>query len=184
MVGLGVFDYIIQPHYDSITGIEYAPLTTVDSKDPMAQRCKYPNAKRVVWSIKPTENFNSQIAQSLRNAINVGRINILIDEHDAERNFIESKKYRESSAEEKVNLKMPYYQTTLLINELIKLRVYIKDNKVKQYEKSGMRKDRVSSMQYNNYVIDQISLRRRQGTDDNTFMPQIVFRSPKTKNYH
>ena len=79
---------------------------------------------------------------------------------------------------------MPYYQTTLLINELIKLRVYIKDNKVKQYEKSGMRKDRVSSMQYNNYVIDQISLRRRQGTDDSTFMPQIVFRSPKTKNYH
>ncbi len=183
-VGLGVFDYIIQPHYDSVTGIEYAPLTTVDSKDPMAQRCKYPNAKRVVWSIKATENFNSQIAQSLRNAINVGRINILIDEHDAERSFMENKKYRESSAEEKVNLKMPYYQTTLLINELINLRVYIKDNKVKQYEKSGMRKDRVSSMQYNNYVVDQISLRRRQGNDENPFTPQIIFRKPKTKNYY
>ncbi len=180
-VGLGVFDYIIMPHYDSITQIEYTPLTTIDAKDVMAQRCKYPNAKRVVWSIKATENFNSQIAQSLRSAINIGKINLLIDEHDAERKFMESKKYRESSAEERVSAKMPFYQTTMLVNELINLRVYIKDNKVKQYEGKGYRKDRVSSMQYNNYVVDQISLKRRRGETDDGFAPQILFKKPKLR---
>lgn len=181
MVGLGVFDYLIMPHYDPITQIEYAPLTTVDSKDAMAQRCKYPNAKRVIWSIKATENFNSQIAQSLRSAINIGKINLLIDEHDAERKFMESKKYRESSAEDRVNAKMPFYQTTMLVNELINLRVYIKDNKVKQVEKRGQRKDRVSSMQYNNYVVDQISLKRKRGETDDGFVPTLVFKKPKLR---
>lgn len=180
-VGLGVFDYLIMPHYDPITQIEYSPLTTVDSKDVMAQRCKYPNAKRVIWSIKATENFNSQIAQSLRSAINIGKINLLIDEHDAERKFMESKKYRESSAEERVNAKMPFYQTTMLVNELINLRVYIKDNKVKQVEKRGQRKDRVSSMQYNNYVVDQISLKRKRGETDDGFVPTLVFKKPKLR---
>ena len=177
-VGLGVFDYLILPHYDAVTGIEYSPLTTIDSKDPMAQRCTYPNAKKVIWSIKATENFNSQIAQSLRNAINVGKINLLIDEHDAERKFMESKKYRESSAEDKVSAKMPFYQTTLLVNELINLRVYIKDNKIKQYEKRGYRKDRVSSMQYNNYVVEQLSLKRKRGESDDGYLPQLVFKKP------
>lgn len=179
LVGLGVFDYLIMPHYDPITGIEYSPMTTIDPKDAMGQRCSYPNAKRVIWSIKASENFNSQIAQSLRNAINVGKINLLIDEHDAERIFMENKKYRESSPEERVSAKMPYYQTSMLINELINLRVYIKDNQIKQYKNRGYRKDRVSSMQYNNYVVEQIALKRRRGESDDGFEPQLVFKRPK-----
>ena len=94
---------------------------------------------------------------------------------------MESKKYRESSAEERVSAKMPFYQTTMLVNELINLRVYIKDNKVKQYEGKGYRKDRVSSMQYNNYVVDQISLKRRRGETDDGFASQILFKKPKLR---
>ena len=51
---------------------------------------------------------------------------------------------------------MPYIQTTLLIYELTKLEHEIKGRNIKITEKSGMRKDRYSSLAYNYYVQCQL----------------------------
>ena len=48
--------------------------------------------------------------------------------------------------------KMPYTQTTLLIYELINLESETKGLNTRVFEKSGMRKDRYSSLAYNYWV--------------------------------
>lgn len=157
-IGIPVFDYISQDHFDMETGNSYGALTTVDPKDPMAVRCKVRNAKRCIWSIKANAIFNNDIAVQLRNDFSVGKINLLIDEHSAEKNMIEhNSKYRKYTSEQRVMAKMPYIQTSLLVNELINLRYEINGTNIKLRERSGMRKDRYSSIAYNNYVTNVIS---------------------------
>ena len=51
---------------------------------------------------------------------------------------------------------MPYIHTTLLINELINLQTETKGVNIKVKEKSGMRKDRFSSLEYNWWVCLQL----------------------------
>ena len=63
------------------------------------------------------------------------------------------------SAEDKVKLQLPYIQTTLLVNELINLDYEANGVNIKVHEKSGMRKDRVSSIGYNLWVVSQLEQR-------------------------
>ena len=61
------------------------------------------------------------------------------------------------STNERDKLLLPYIQTSLLINEMINLDHDIVNNKVKLKERSGMRKDRFSSMEYNYYVTQLLA---------------------------
>lgn len=157
-IGIPVFDYISQDHFDVETGNMYGALTTIDPHDPMAIRCKNKSAKKCVWSIKANASFNNDIAVQLRNDFNIGKINLLIDEYTAEKNMMEKMpKYRKYSSEQRVDAKMPFVQTSLLINELIALKYEVNGINIKLKEQSGMRKDRYSSIAYNNYVANIIS---------------------------
>ena len=62
---------------------------------------------------------------------------------------------------------MPYIQTTLLVYELINLEYEIKGVNIKIKEKSGMRKDRYSSLAYNYWVQCQLErdLTQRNSND-------------------
>jgi hypothetical protein len=161
-IGTPVFDYIAQDHYDPETGMFYGALTTLDPKDQMAERCKVRNARRCVWSIKATAEFNSTSAMYLRNGFDTGKINLLIDDHEAERYFMEtSSDYRKLDSYSRVSVKMPYIQTTLLIDELISLITETNGANIKLREPSGKRKDRFSSMQYNNYAVETIARKQR-----------------------
>ena len=79
-----------------------------------------------------------------------------MDMMPTEDNLKEIRGYANMSPEIRTLLKMPYIHTTLLINELINLEYESKGTVVKVYEKSGMRKDRVSSLGYNYYVQCQL----------------------------
>ena len=70
-------------------------------------------------------------------------------ENNNERN---STNKNEEAIEDQLELKMPYIQTTLLIYELINLEYETRGTNIKLIEKSGMRKDRYSSLAYNYYV--------------------------------
>ena len=77
-------------------------------------------------------------------------------------------------------LKVPHYQTSFLIDELINLDHDVSNGLIKVKEKSGMRKDRYSSLEYNYYVVDQIRLKKKrtqQSTADITKLFSI--RPPK-----
>lgn len=150
--GLGVYDFIIKDQYDPETGETYGALTSCNNPE-MAERCKVKDAKKVVWCIKADTKFNSQAAYDLRAALKNGAINLLIDNHDAEEVVRKIPSYSNLSEREQTEIMMPYVQTSMLINEAINLDYELVDNKVKLTEHSGMRKDRVSALLYNNAVV-------------------------------
>ena len=75
---------------------------------------------------------------------------------------------------------MPYIDTTLLINELINLQYDSSNGVVRIYEKSGMRKDRYSSLSYNYYVAIQMEqeLRKRDTSLDMSVSDTFNVRAP------
>ena len=128
----------------------------------MAARCTVPGAEKVIWAIKASAQFNSDAAFGLREAFRSGRVRLLVNEFDGETNLSEIKGYTTLSPSDKMKLQMPYIHTTLLIDELIKLRSEEAGGKVRISERSGMRKDRYSSLSYNYYVATQLEIKMKQ----------------------
>lgn len=156
MVGLGVFDCLIQDIIDPETGELYPALTCRNDKA-MADRCKVQNADPVIWSIKASNQFNSDACLSLRSGFKQGKINLLVSEFECEDILKDKfKGFSKMSAFDQMICKMPYVQTTLLVYELINLEYEAKGTTVRLTEKSGMRKDRYSSLAYNYWVQCQL----------------------------
>ncbi|MCD8376846.1 MAG: hypothetical protein LUD69_07870 [Oscillospiraceae bacterium] len=163
-VGLGCYDALARDMTDLETGEVYPALSCCNNQE-MAARCSVPGAPKVIWSIKASAQFNSDCAYMLREAFRNGRIRLLCNEFDAHSELLpEIKAYTSLSEENKVKVELPYINTTLLVNELIQLQHEEVGNRVKVFEKVGMRKDRYSSLAYNYYVATQVAnkLGRRQ----------------------
>lgn len=154
-IGLGVFDALARDIVDPDTGEVYPAISCYNDKT-MADRCTVQGADKVIWSIKASAQFNSDCAIMLRDGFKSGRIRLLANEYDAEEYLSEIKGYAGLSQAEKMKLQLPYIHTTLLIDELVKLQHDESSGKVRVYEKSGMRKDRYSSLSYNYYVSLQL----------------------------
>ena len=122
----------------------------------MAERCTVIGAEKVVWSIKASAQFNSDCAYLLREAFRSGRIRLLCTEYEADEILSDIRGYSSLSAAEKLELQMPYINTTLLVDELTKLQHEESGGKVRVFERTGMRKDRYSSLSYNYYVAVQL----------------------------
>lgn len=154
-IGLGIYDSLARDIVDPDTGEVYPALSCCNDKT-MAERCTVVGADKVIWSIKASAQFNSDCAFLLREAFRSGRIRLLATEYDAEDILSEIKGYNSLNPPEKLQIQMPYVQTTLLIDELTKLQHEESGGKIKIFEKSGMRKDRYSSLSYNYYVANQL----------------------------
>lgn len=154
-LGLGVYDCLARDIVDPETGEMYPALSCCNNPE-MASRCTVIGADKVIWAIKASAQFNSDCAFLLREAFRSGRIRLLSTEYDAEEFLGELRGYKSLSPAERMQLQLPYIHTTLLIDELTKLQHEEAGGKVKIYEKTGMRKDRYSSLSYNYYVAMQI----------------------------
>lgn len=150
--GLGVYDALIQDIVDPETGELYPALSCYNDKD-MAERCKVPNAPKEIWSIKGSAAFNSEICILLRSGFKNNKINLLVHEIIGE-DILKSKykSFNKMLPMEQVEYRMPYVQTSLLVTELTKLEYEVKGANVKIKERTGMRKDRYSSLAYNYWV--------------------------------
>lgn len=154
--GLGVFDALVRDMVDPETGELYRALTCFNDKA-MADRCKVPNAPKVIWSIKGNASFNNEICILLRSGFQKGKINLLVSDSESEDILKDKiKTFNKLKAYEQMQYKMPYIQTTLLVNELVKLEHEIKGTNIKITERTGMRKDRYSSLAYNYWVQCQL----------------------------
>lgn len=163
LIGLGVYDALSKDLDDPDTG-EIYPALSCCNDDNMAVRCTVPGARKCVWSIKGTAQFNSDCAILLREALHNGRIRLLINEFDGEENLKSLKGYNSLTPAEKMSLQLPYIHTTLLIDELTKLKHEQTGSRIRVFEQTGMRKDRYSSLAYCYYVATQIDIKesRRQ----------------------
>ena len=182
-LGIGVYDSIIKDQYDPDTGQTYKALMCCNN-DEMAQRCKVRDAKKVVYSVKATTDFNQMVYVLLRNAIRNGNIDFLIPEAKAEILLSkEYKGYKKLSLYERGDLLQSYAETTAAIYELIKLRGYYKDGKLKVFETNGNRKDRYSSLSYNYWCMKQLELNLKPiDSDINYLFKSLTIRRGHTNS--
>ena len=179
-LGLGVYDALVRDIVDPDTGEVYPALSCCNDQE-MAARCTTTGADKVIWSIKASPKLNSDCAVLLREGFRSGKIRLLMTEYDADVVMSEIKGYKSLSPSEKVKLQMPYVHTTLLINELVKLQHEEPGGRVRVYERSGMRKDRYSSLSYNYYVALQLESKLGKQRSNNFESNMFLYRPPKVK---
>lgn len=179
-LGLGVYDALVRDIVDPDTGEVYPALSCCNDQE-MAARCTTTGADKVIWSIKASTKLNSDCAVLLREGFRSGKIRLLMTEYDADVVMSEIKGYKSLSPSEKVKLQMPYVHTTLLINELVKLQHEESGGRVRVYERSGMRKDRYSSLSYNYYVALQLESKLGKQRSNNFESNMFLYRPPKVK---
>lgn len=181
-LGLGVYDCLARDIIDPDTGEIYPALSCCNNSE-MASRCTVPGAEKVIWSIKASAQFNSDCAFLLREGFRSGRIRLLETEYDAETSLNELRGYKSLNPPEQLAFQMPYIQTTLLIDELTKLRHEESGGKVKVIERTGMRKDRYSSLSYNYYVAIQIENKSSKKMNMNDGMSNMfIIKPPRQSN--
>lgn len=180
-LGLGVYDALVRDLTDPDTGEIYPALSCCNNPE-MAERCTVKGAEKAIWAIKGSAALNSECAVLLREGFRSGKIRLLVTEYDAEPLLSDIKGYSSLSVGEKIRVQMPYIHTTLLVDELVKLLYEESSGKVRVYERSGMRKDRYSSLSYNYYVATQIEgklVKTRAVNKEAGSM--FLFRPPKVK---
>lgn len=177
--GLGIYDALAREMYDIETGEIYPPLSCCNDST-MAERCSSRDADKVIWSIKANATLNSECAILLREGFRSGKIRLLVQEYDGEQNMSELKGFNSLSPMQKEKLMIPYAHTTLLINELINLQHDESGGKVKLKEKSGMRKDRYSSLSYNYYVATILESRLRRKKNNQIPEDAFIIKAPNT----
>jgi len=180
-VGLGVYDALASDISDVESGEIYPALSCCNNPD-MAARCTSRNAEKVIWAINGAARFNSDCAVMLREGFKSGKIRLLATEYDGEKALASIKGYNNLHLSDQTELTLPYVNTTLLINELINLQYEDSNGLIKITEKSGMRKDRYSSLSYNYWVACQLekNIRKRSSSADSV-KDVFMFRAPKIK---
>lgn len=179
-LGLGVYDALVRDLVDPDTGEIYPALSCCNSQE-MADRCAVKSADKVIWAIKGNPTLNSECAVLLREGFRSGKIRLLVTEYDAETLFMEIKGYSSLTSMDKTRLLMPYVHTTLLIDELVKLQHEEASGRVRVFERSGMRKDRYSSLSYNYYVATQLETKIERRRETDVSMEAFIFKPPKVK---
>lgn len=179
-VGQALLDFLMQDRYDPQYGCTYPAIQTINAED-LNIRCKVKNAPKVIYAIKATAKSNNDMALALRAGFQNGNINLLASENDIEDNLSKLVKgYNKLSPVQQAKIKAPYLQTTFLIEELINLEHEISNGLVKVKERSGMRKDRYSSIQYAYYVAQELARQLKPKKQTTTNYNEIFkIRAPK-----
>lgn len=166
-LGTSIIDLLQADMFDPLYGITYPALNVMNNAD-LAERCKIKNAPKVIYAIKGNAKSNNDMTLALRAGFQNGYINLLIGDDICEDQLSKIKGYSKLTDIQQAKLKMPYVQTTLLINELINLTYETSNNLVKVKEKTGMRKDRFSACEYGWALIQELSknLKPKTSTDD------------------
>ena len=161
-LGLPIVDLLMKDMNDPQTGLIYSALDCCNN-DEISARCAVRGAPKKIWAVMGSANFNSEAALGLREAFRQGAIRLPVSEYDCEDYLTKLSGYSKLSIGEKADLKLPYVHTTLLGNELINLEYEAKNGIIKVQEKTGMRKDRYSSLSYNIYVAKELERRMARG---------------------
>lgn len=178
--GIGVYDQLAVPQIDTDRGIEYEPLNCINDER-MQDRCVYSNAPKVVYSIRATPQMNSEIAVVMRDTLKKGKMKLLVPENEAMEILSNSKSFSKLPEEIKIKFKMPYFQTSLLINEMMNLESERTDSGlIKLREQGSNRKDRYSSLSYGNYIANQLEKKLNKKVEKIDIDKLFMFKTPKS----
>lgn len=174
-IGVAICDYLMDDRYDPIYSTTYPALNVVNDSD-MSDRCKVKGAKKVIYSLKASARSNNDMVLALRAGFQNGNINLLVEDAQAETIVTKIRGYKSMTDAQKIKMKMPFVQTSLLINELVNLSTDTSGQYIKVKEKTGMRKDRYSSLMYGYYVVQELSKDLKPKNDTKTLFDSIVTR--------
>lgn len=178
-IGVGVVDCLMNDIYDAETGDVYGALSSVNPD--FAARCHVKNAPKVIYPVLATADFNSRSALGLRESFKQGAIKLLINEDDFDELSETLTGFNKLPEEQKLLFKLPYMNTTLLINELISLQYETHNGLVKVKERATMRKDRFSSLSYSVEIGKQIEKDYQERNNNNRSIENLVmlYRKPQ-----
>ena len=182
-MGLSVLDCLSGDLNDPETGEIFPALSCCNNAD-LAARCAVKGAPKVIWAIMGSAKFNANAALMLREGFKSGRVRLLLNEYDGEEALCRIKGYANLPVEDRTRMILPYIETTLLIDELVNLKIDDASDNIKLSERGGMRKDRYSSLSYNYYVAMELENELRKNTSRNVVQylgNEFVFRAPKIK---
>ena len=166
-VGQPIVDYLIySDRYDPIYNVTYPCLNCANNTE-ISDRCKVKTAPKVIYVIKANAKSNNDMYLALRAGFQNGYINMLASDINIEEHLSKIRGYSKLSANQKALMLLPYLQTTLMINELINLQCDSSGVLIKVKERTGMRKDRVSSCMYG-YNVCQILSAKNKPKNNNT----------------
>lgn len=161
-MGIFLLDILGQTQVDPRNGQEYPPLKCMNDEE-MAKRCIYPDAPKVIFSVRASAKLNNEIAVSMRNALRNKKLQLMIHENDAEEVLSSLRGYDNLPEDIKLQFKMPFLQTSLFINETINLEASYNDQgEVALKEIGSARKDRYSSLSYLNKFADELEMKNRR----------------------
>ena len=180
-VGFGVADSLVKDILDPETGEVYPAISCYNNTE-WAKRCTTAGAEKALWVINGSERFNSDCAVLLRDGFKAGKVRLLKTEYDGENLLHSLKGYSNLSVEDKLLLQSPYINTTNLIRELINLQHDASSGFVKVSQRSGMRKDKYSSVSYSYWVACQLESQLKNKNDSfDTKSPAFCYRAPKIR---
>lgn len=173
-IGQSVLDYIMgADRYDPVYNETYGALNVMNNPD-LEDRCKVKNAPKVIYAVKANARSNNDMTLALRAGFQNKYINLLISDTNIEEKLSKIRGYGTLSEVQQVNMRMPYIQTTLLINELINLTHDTSNGLIKVKEKTGMRKDRYSSLQYGYTLLQELSKGLKPKTNTNDLLLKLT----------
>lgn len=175
-VGQSVLDYLMGgDRFDPEYSQTYSCLNVIDNEE-LSERCKVHNAPKVIYAIKANSRSNNDMCLSLRSGFQNGYINLLCDENNIEDYIVKIRGYSKLPEGIQNQLRLPYIQTSLLINELINLTHDVSNGLIKVKERSGMRKDRYSSLEYGWYVAQELSKQLKPDTNNDDLLDLLITR--------
>lgn len=159
--------------YDPLYNETYGALNVMNNPE-LEDRCKVKNAPKVVYAIKANARSNNDMTLALRAGLQNGYINLLVSDTNIEEKLSKIRGYGKLSDVQQTRMKMPYIQTTLLINELINLTHDTNNGLIKVKEKTGMRKDRYSSLQYGYALMQELAKNLKPKTNQNDLLQKLT----------
>lgn len=182
-VGQSILDFLMADRYDPVYAQAYPALDCINAPE-LSERCKVKGAPKVIYAIKATAKSNNDMCLALRSGFQNGYINLLINDTNADDRLTKIRGYSKLSDIQKAKLKLPYVQTTFMIDELINLSHDTSGGLIKVRERAGMRKDRYSSLQYGYYVVQELSKKLKPKQSVSTNYDQIFkIKTPKLGRY-
>lgn len=157
--GIGIFfaDEMVKPTLDPVTGITYPAYGFFNRDEYLSIQPR--DCAKILYGLKANTQINSDMHSILYSKIDTGKLNFLIPEKDARVKLMATKVGQRMKPEEKVQRLMPHELTSILIDEIMNLRLKPtgQSNQVAVEEiNKRMTKDKFSALEMGTYRVAQI----------------------------
>lgn len=168
-IGIAILDEMGTETYDPIRDLTYPAICSFNDDD-YRERAIDKNAVSMIYTVNASANLNDAMIKDLSATMKSGKLHFLIDDDEFKSMMLaRDEKYITQSAQDRINMELPYIQTNLLVTETINLDVEILNGKIKVKEKGKARKDRFSSLLYLNALASHLEhdyLKSLSSSDD------------------